>query len=157
MSEEEKNEKPASEEAPEGLESTEENIVETSEKKGELEEFKETDDKLSKEEVQDIVDSAQKSERQEVGEMARYPGLKLVIRFAKLIGIILAVIFLVLAFLQLFVAEGLGGKIIGFFACLGLALIFGAVGYSIGDLLQLFIDIEENTRKKEEPIDMGSL
>ncbi len=102
-----------------------------------------------KEDIEKTMQEAQKTRTEEAAEIARYPGLKLVIQFAKVIGIILAVIFFLLAFIQLFVADGWGDKFIGFLACLGLALIFGAVGYSIGDFLQVFIDIEENTRKKK--------
>ena len=104
--------------------------------------------RLTKEDAQDIVDAGTRTMKQEVTELVRYPGLKLVSRFARTFGLILAIVFLVLAIVALFVEEGAGAKFLGFFSHLGGAIVYFALGLFFGDFCQVFVDIEENTRKK---------
>ncbi len=105
---------------------------------------------LTQEEVADIAKAAEKSEKEQVNEMIRYPGLKVVSHFSKTVGVILLAVFVILAFVQLFAAEGAGQKILYFFGCLVMGGLLWLFGYLLGDFFQILIDIEENTRKSKK-------
>lgn len=105
---------------------------------------------LTQDQIQTITKDAQKSTHQEVTEIVRYPGLKLVSKFSKMAAIGILAFFILLAFLELFIAEGWGDKIFLFFSCLVLALFFWMIFYLLGDFFQILVDIEENTRKRRK-------
>lgn len=97
----------------------------------------------------ELLKEVVKTNRQEAVETLRYPGIKLVSRFAKMFGIILAIIFFVLAFVSLFIVDaGFLGKMLYFLQYLAASMLWFIAGFLVGDLLQVVVDIEENTRKK---------
>ncbi len=102
---------------------------------------------LTKKQTQKIIDSNQKSIEQEVTEIVRYPGLKFVSRFCKIFGIVIAVVFFVVAIIMLFVQEG-WDKLFYFLGAIGLGIIYTIVGFFLGDFCQILVDMEENTRKR---------
>ncbi len=134
---------------------TSEKKEETSTPEAKSEEKKETTPEVKKEEsprkeeIKQAILEAEKTPQQELNEAVRYPGLKLVSRFAKVFGIVLLVLFWIIAIVQLFVAEG-WDKLVFFLLCIALGIIWGILGFCFGDFMQIFIDIEENTRKKNK-------
>lgn len=98
----------------------------------------------------DLLKEVVKSSRQEAVETLKYPGIKLVSRFAKIIGIILFVTYFFLAIVALFVTGGgFLGTMLYFLQYVSIAFIWLVLGFLIGDLLQVLVDIEENTRGKK--------
>ncbi len=101
-----------------------------------------------KEQIKAAIEDSKKTKQQEITEIVRYPALKMVIRFAKMAGIILLVFFWIVAIVQLFVAETWGEAIFYFFICFMFGILHFILGWFLGDYVQLQIDIEENTRNK---------
>ena len=105
-----------------------------------------------KEIVEQAIKEARKTEAEEMSEIAKYPALKLIIRFAKVLAITFAVIFVVIAIIALFTSDSWWGGIVNFVFLLCLGIAFFALTWCFGDFFQLLIDIEENTKhlKKRE-------
>ncbi len=105
-----------------------------------------TEEKLSgKELLKEVV----KSSHQEAVETLKYPGIKLVSRFSRFIGIIFFVIYLVLGLLSPFQTDGFLAVTFLFLQFLATGFMWLVFGFLIGDLLQVLVDIEENTRDKK--------
>lgn len=103
---------------------------------------------LTKKQTQSIIDKNRKTMEQEVTEIVRYPGMKFVSRFSKIFGIVIAIVFLVVAIVMLFVAEG-WDKLFFFLGAIGLGIIYSIIGFFLGDFCQLLVDVEENTRGRK--------
>lgn len=102
---------------------------------------------LSETETKAIIEENHKTIQQEATEIVRYPGLKLLSKFMKTLGIALAIVSFVFALIMLFVGSGWDGKLLGFLGALGMGIIYLIIGLCIGDFCQVLVDIEENTRK----------
>jgi len=108
-----------------------------------------TNKPLTKSQTQKIIEDNQKTQAQEVAEIVRYPGLKLISRFAKIFAIVVAIVFVAVAIVMLFVADG-WEKLFYFFAAICLGIIYAVLSFFIGDFIQLWVDIEEHTRKMKK-------
>ncbi len=96
----------------------------------------------------ELLKEVVKSNRQEAVETLRYPGIKLVSRFARTVGVIFFIIYFVLAIMALFTSDGgFFGAMLYFLQYLGASFLWLVLGFLVGDLLQVLVDIEENTRK----------
>ncbi|HEY5714255.1 MAG TPA: hypothetical protein VIT68_02805 [Candidatus Gracilibacteria bacterium] len=104
---------------------------------------------LTPEQTQKIIQESRKTAVQEASEIVRYPGLKMLSRFSKILGIALAIVFIVVAIVLLIIGEGWDGKFLGFFGSLGLGMLYCLLGFFLGDFCQVLVDIEENTRVRK--------
>jgi len=104
---------------------------------------------LTKAQTQKIIEESKKTQAEEVAEIVRYPGLKIISRFAKIFGIVVAIVFVAIAIVMLFVADG-WDKLFYFFAALCFGVIFAVLAFFLGDFIQLWVDIEENVRKAKK-------
>lgn len=105
-------------------------------------------EKLSREEAEFIVRDNKRTLKQEVTEVVRYPGIKLLSRFARIFGFVLALVFFIVAIISLFTGDGWGEKFMGFFTSIGASIVYFALGLFLGDMCQVLVDIEENTRNR---------
>ncbi len=90
----------------------------------------------SKELLNDVV----KDPKQGMVETLKYPGIKLVSRFARFVGIVLFLMYFVMAFVGVF-----SGGIYYFLQSLAIGFVILVIGFLLGDLLQVLVDIEKNT------------
>ncbi len=100
--------------------------------------------------VEQAVIDSKKTAAQEMAEIVRYPALKLIIRFAKILAITFGVIFAIIAIVSLFTGDSIWEGIVNFVVLLCLGVVFFALTWAVGDVSQLMIDIEENTRKNSK-------
>lgn len=89
----------------------------------------------------------QETMKQKTVETIKYPGIQLVSKFARFIGILLFITYFVLAIFGVIGIEGFLSKMFHFLQYVGTGFIFLVLGFMIGDVLQVLVDIEKNTRK----------
>ncbi len=99
-----------------------------------------------KAQVEKAINESRKTTEQELAEIVRYPALKFIIRFAKVMAITFAILFVIIA-IVMFISGWFLEGLVNFILFLSIGVVLSALTWCFGDFFQLLIDIEENGRK----------
>ena len=98
--------------------------------------------------LQEQLNAAQKEKMREIEELAlRYPSLVAMSGALKFVGIVFCILYVIVAIIQLIIAETWGEKILYFFICLAFAVFFTILFYFLAEYIEVQLSIERSLRR----------